>query len=103
MTEVDRLVELNKMIRNFFSYDLRLCDILKSVHSKHAGSSILLFVDQFEEVYTLCENAEERALFIENLLRVTAEHPDYIDVLDQLCHFALCCKKNMPSGFLIHI
>ena len=26
-----------------------------------------------------------------------------IDVLDQLCHFALCCKKNMPSGFLIHI
>ena len=37
------------------------------------------------------------------LLREGADFILNIDVLDQLCHFALCCKKNMPSGFLIHI
>jgi hypothetical protein len=34
------------------------------------GSRVLLVVDQFEEIYTLCPNLEERQIFIDGLLNV---------------------------------
>jgi uncharacterized protein YjbI with pentapeptide repeats len=34
------------------------------------GSRVLLVVDQFEEIYTLCPNVEERQIFIDGLLNV---------------------------------
>jgi WD domain, G-beta repeat len=36
-------------------------------------SPLILLVDQFEEVYTLCKDPKERACFLENLLEAAAE------------------------------
>ena len=36
--------------------------------SQHAQKHLLLVIDQFEEIYTLCRNTGEREAFINNLL-----------------------------------
>ena len=45
---------------------------LAQTHRKH----LLLFVDQFEEVFTLCRRPEEREAFIASLLAASAEEED---------------------------
>ncbi|NES06554.1 MAG: trypsin-like serine protease, partial [Okeania sp. SIO2F4] len=49
---------------------------LASILEKHPGSHLLLVVDQFEEIYTLCTDGEKRVLFLERLLNAVANIPD---------------------------
>lgn len=46
---------------------------LELSHSQANLGPLLLLVDQFEEIYTLCHNDSERLLFIEELLRLAQE------------------------------
>ena len=43
--------------------------------------SLIVLVDQFEEVYTLCEKAQERDAFIANLLYATKERTKYVTAI----------------------
>jgi WD40 repeat protein/transcriptional regulator with XRE-family HTH domain len=45
------------------------------------GHRLLLVVDQFEELFTLCRSEEERASFIGNLLRASSEPDGYVLVI----------------------
>ncbi len=44
-------------------------------------SRLLLFIDQFEEVFTLCHSEEERAAFISNLLSACAEPDGKVEIV----------------------
>ncbi|HEY6072787.1 MAG TPA: helix-turn-helix domain-containing protein, partial [Anaerolineales bacterium] len=44
-------------------------------------SRLLLFIDQFEEVFTLCHSEEERAAFIGNLLSACSEPNGLVDIM----------------------
>ena len=48
---------------------------LQAMVGQPPGTDLLLVVDQFEEVFTVCEDAEERAQFL-RLLRTTADAPN---------------------------
>lgn len=51
---------------------------IASVLPQIGTSSLIVLVDQFEEVYTLCEKAEERDAFIANLLYAAGDRAKYV-------------------------
>ncbi|WP_017315666.1 nSTAND1 domain-containing NTPase [Mastigocladopsis repens] len=72
---VDELQRTN----NTGAYDglRRIADMLPKI----AESSLVVLVDQFEEVYSLCKNADERKAFIENLVDAAADPSVRVSVI----------------------
>jgi WD40 repeat protein/class 3 adenylate cyclase len=67
----DRLVETRKLADALRSGDLPLHDIVNQAIEKNADlDNLILVVDQFEELYTLCQDEEERGRFKDELLDV---------------------------------
>ena len=76
MTEADRLIETNKLARALQSGDLKLRDVTERVIAKQSGTDrLLVFVDQWEELYTLTSDETLRLRFIDELLEVSAHAP----------------------------
>jgi WD40 repeat protein/DNA-binding SARP family transcriptional activator len=63
-----------------------LSPILKNDSKGH----LLLFVDQFEELFTLCQSEKERRSFINNLLRATQEKSAIVIVALRADFYAAC-------------
>ena len=78
--ETDRLMETAKLADALQQGDLSLYDLVKRIHEKYRGAKrLLLVVDQFEELYTLCPEAEQRWRFLDGLLTCAdagAERPN---------------------------
>ncbi|MCP4687570.1 MAG: ATP-binding protein, partial [Desulfobacterales bacterium] len=55
----------------------RVADALPNIDN----APLLILVDQFEEIYSLCDKPEERRLFIENLLRAAADRSGRVSVV----------------------
>ncbi|MBD2531712.1 pentapeptide repeat-containing protein [Nostoc flagelliforme FACHB-838] len=55
----------------------RIADVFPDI----AFSPLIILVDQFEEVYTLCKDKAERDAFVENLLCATAEPSKRVSVI----------------------
>ena len=55
----------------------RIADLLPDI----ASSPLVVLVDQFEEIYTLCENKEERDAFVENLLCAASDRAKRVTVI----------------------
>ena len=70
LTEVDRLAEVNKLATHLADGSVALRDVAARVLQKQRGTDrLLLFVDQWEELYTLCCPEEEtRRAFMVQLL-----------------------------------
>jgi uncharacterized protein YjbI with pentapeptide repeats len=49
-----------------------LADVLHLIHQTHPNNRILVIVDQCEEVYTLCRDADTRQRFLDTLLQIAA-------------------------------
>ena len=45
------------------------------------GAAIMLLIDQFEEVYTMCQDGAERRCFIDNLLHAAADRAAHVSVV----------------------
>lgn len=56
---------------------LRIANLLPSIEN----SSLVVMVDQFEEVYSLCEDKDERQVFIENLLHTACDRSGRVSVI----------------------
>ena len=73
LSEVDRLPEVNKLARHLGEGGVALREVAARVLAKQPGTDrLLLFVDQWEEVYTLCGDASVCQLFIGQLLDAAA-------------------------------
>ncbi|MBD1921210.1 WD40 repeat domain-containing protein [Microcoleus sp. FACHB-831] len=72
--EMDKLAcitQAKKYANNFKTGELTLKDVLDvSLQENQSKHRFLIFVDQFEEVYTLCSEKNERNIFISQLLEV---------------------------------
>lgn len=69
MTEIDRLTETNKLVDGLQRGDLSLHQIVNRILQKSQNTEgLLLFVDQFEELYTLCSEPEIRRQFLDEFL-----------------------------------
>jgi hypothetical protein len=91
MTETDRLIEVKKQVQALQSGDLRLRDIVDRVLTKQEGTDrLLLFVDQWEELYTLTQDDTVRKRFIDELLDATEKSQ------------ALCTVLTIRGDFVGH-
>jgi len=68
MAATDRLIETNKLTQQFQQGKLALSDVIELILQKDIVDRFLLIVDQFEELYTLCQDLEERQRFLDTLL-----------------------------------
>jgi formylglycine-generating enzyme required for sulfatase activity/energy-coupling factor transporter ATP-binding protein EcfA2 len=73
MSETDRLIETNKLADALLSRTVALRDIVDRVLAKQPGTDrLLLIADQWEELFTLCQDEAVRRCFIDNILEATA-------------------------------
>jgi WD40 repeat protein len=55
----------------------RIADVLPEI----AISPLVVLVDQFEEIYSLCNDASERSIFIQNLVHASADRSARVSVI----------------------
>jgi formylglycine-generating enzyme required for sulfatase activity/energy-coupling factor transporter ATP-binding protein EcfA2 len=73
MSETDRLIEINKLAEALFSRRIKLREVVDRVLAKQPGTDrLLLIADQWEELFTLCNDEATRRCFIDNILEATA-------------------------------
>src|SRR5207244_8436651 len=68
MDEIDRLARINKLADPLQQGEISLYDIIERTLQKQSVTRLLLFIDQFEELYTLCRSPEDRQRFLDTLL-----------------------------------
>jgi len=57
--------------------DRTLTNVLESLSSTSPKSRFVVIADQFEELYTLCQDSEERQIFLDNLLNAVKNVPGF--------------------------
>lgn len=73
MSETDRLIETNKMAEALLQRTVQLRDVVDRALVKQPGTDrLLLLVDQWEELFTLCDDEPVRRCFIDNVLDASA-------------------------------
>jgi WD40 repeat protein/transcriptional regulator with XRE-family HTH domain len=74
VTQVDHAGITTTTLMDELAHDTRNLTLFikRKVQSEH-GSCVLLVVDQFEELFSLCRSEEERKAFIDNLLIAASE------------------------------
>ena len=73
LSEVDRLAEVSKLAGHFADGAVPLRDVAQRLLVRQPGTDrLLLFVDQWEELYTLCADEAIRGTFIDLLLQAAA-------------------------------
>jgi WD40 repeat protein len=77
VSETDRLIETRKLAEALGQGDVLLCDVAERVLDKQPQAGrLLLVIDQFEELYTLCSEPELRQRFVDALLGAVGGRPD---------------------------
>ncbi|MEH2455392.1 nSTAND1 domain-containing NTPase [Nostoc sp.] len=64
----DKMTQASKLARDLKDGTTPLFRIFSSIQRKHPNHRLLLIADQFEEIYTLCNNQEIRRQFLDCLL-----------------------------------
>jgi WD40 repeat protein len=69
MSRTDRLREVRNLAADLRSQDNALRDVVDDIVWEDSDTRLLLVADQFEELYTLCRDAQERKVFLDRLLQ----------------------------------
>ncbi len=73
LSETDRLIETNKLAEALLQRTVKLRDVADRALVKQPGTDrLLLIVDQWEELFTLCDDDRARRCFIDDILDATA-------------------------------
>ncbi len=68
LTEANRLIEIQRLAQGLLEKDISLYNIILRILEKQpATNRLLLVIDQFEELYTLCSNHEHHRMFLDEL------------------------------------
>jgi len=68
LSEVEQLVEANKLGDALEDRELPITQTMERVLAVSPGKRLLMVIDQFEELYTLCQDQDQRRGFLEALL-----------------------------------
>jgi WD40 repeat protein len=72
-----RAAELSEDIREG---KLTLSQVVASILERHPNKRLLLVIDQFEELYTLCQDTQEQQQFVDALLAAVQSAPNRLTV-----------------------
>ncbi|BDA67801.1 hypothetical protein CAL7716_019670 [Calothrix sp. PCC 7716] len=71
----------------------RIANVLPGI----SVSPLVVLVDQFEEVYSLCKDKQERIIFIENLIHAASDSAGYVSVIITLRSDFLSETQRHPA------
>ncbi|WP_318699320.1 MULTISPECIES: WD40 repeat domain-containing protein [unclassified Roseofilum] len=66
--ETDQIIHARKLSKSLQNGELPLADVFLKIRQNHLTDQILLIIDQFEELYTLCSKVEIRHQFLDALI-----------------------------------
>ncbi|MEB3281257.1 MAG: hypothetical protein VKK42_20265 [Lyngbya sp.] len=84
LDETDRIAQARKLAGYCLENTVPLSDVFEQINQNHPNHRILLIADQFEELYTLCNDESTRRQFLDTLLhtfRAFAEQSSLSTVL----------------------
>lgn len=70
MSGITRRREIRNLVSDLRSEEDCLRDVIDDMCQEGSENKLLLVIDQFEELYTLCQDTQERQIFIDRLLTV---------------------------------
>ena len=95
MSETDQLLEITKLGDALERGDLQLSDVADGLRRKHPGADRLVVIaDQFEELYTLCQDRDVRQRFLDQLLTAAARG---ISDAGRACHSCSPCAPTSSA------
>ncbi|BAY65347.1 WD-40 repeat-containing protein [Calothrix brevissima NIES-22] len=68
LDSTDQIVQTRKLAGYLYNSTISLADVFRKIQQNHPNHRVLLIADQFEEIYTLCNNPEIRRKFLDCLL-----------------------------------
>src|SRR5207245_199321 len=68
MSETDRILEVEKLGHALRQGDIRPSEVVGRIVEKTGSDRLVLIADQFEELYTVLDDAAERSTFLDLLL-----------------------------------
>ena len=68
LNRTERLREIRNLTSDLSKYENGLRDVVDDIHRVDNSKRLLLIADQFEELYTLCQNPLERLAFLDTLI-----------------------------------
>ncbi|WP_017653928.1 ATP-binding protein [Fortiea contorta] len=68
LDQTDQIAQTRKLAGYLFNSTVSLADVFRKIQQNHPNHRLLLIADQFEEIYTLCNNQEIRRKFLDCLL-----------------------------------
>ena len=66
--DTDQLIHAGKLKQGILDGNLSITKIIECILEKNTSRRLLLVIDQFEELYTLCQDEKRRCDFLEELL-----------------------------------
>lgn len=79
--ETEQLIHAGRLKQEIQEGRLSAQQIISSILEKNSGKKLLLVIDQFEELYTLCKDEKQQQLFLDQLLAVVRYVPNFTTVL----------------------
>ena len=70
LSQSERIPKIRTLAQHLWKFPDGLRDILDEIFKKYPGQTILLIIDQFEELYSLCQNRKEQNVFVDRLLKI---------------------------------
>ncbi|MBE8992312.1 hypothetical protein IQ275_35385, partial [Nostoc sp. LEGE 12450] len=70
LDDTDRIAQTRKLSNYFCNGDVLLIDVITKIQQNHPHHRVLLIADQFEELYTLCNDEKTRRNFLDCLLTI---------------------------------
>lgn len=67
-SQITRHREIKNLARGLRSEENYLRSVIDDISNKNLCNKLLLVIDQFEELYTLCQDTQERQIFLDRLL-----------------------------------
>ncbi|BAY26639.1 WD-repeat protein [Calothrix sp. NIES-2100] len=81
LSRTECLQEIRKLASHLAECENKLRDVVDDLLQQDPNQHLLLIADQFEELYTLCTDAQERQAFLDRLLEAIKNRPNFTFVL----------------------
>ncbi|MBD2459754.1 CHAT domain-containing protein [Oscillatoria sp. FACHB-1407] len=106
LSETDQLIEGNKLAIALHQGTVSLTDVVDRILQKQStpfqAQRVLLVVDQFEELYTLCANSEERQRFQDCLLKAVTSTEEPLGTFPSTLAIVLTLRADFLEYALAH-
>ena len=96
MSLTDRVREIRNLVVDLRQQENALRDVVEAMLCQDLGMRLLMVVDQFEELYTLLREPQERLVFLDRLLEAINHSPNFTLVLTLRADFLAQALSYRP-------